>query len=542
MALRKKWMAMLLIGVMVIAVISGCASNTNNNSASTNNNTPAASNSTDTTPAVKEEEPAKPVEYVDIEVWTTNSGYREVTKGSPLYDFYKEKTGVGIIQPYVEWNGGTTYQQQLNLKIAANEMPDMFLPVNGMEYELAKNGALLDLTDLLPEKAPRLWNLIPQDVWDVVRSYDPNGEGRIYSVPSILSFGRTGPMIRQDWLDTLNLSMPTTQEEFVNVLRAFRDKDPNQNGLKDELPTGGREQARWMDYLFSMYGIAMHEGYPDWDIYNGELTYSAVSPNMKDAIAFLRDLYKERLIDPETFLNSKSAWEGKVSSNQVGVFFYWVSSASGFLADIYESTGIKGDFSVLPQIDAPGYEGFTTMKRINSQQWVVKNTNDQAKIDSVMKLLDSYADESQWIDMWMGVEGMHWETKDGLKVKMSEDKSVMQNLLLTPYYDIGTVQFSKDLYADNPDPEWEWANSQDIRNLVENQKYVKALAGDGLPAAVYSDYPDIQNRTLYVEYITKIVLGDYDLDKFDEFVDRWYSSGGEAVTKAAREWYAKTQQ
>ena len=88
----------------------------------------------------------------DIEVWGTNTGYLPVEAGSELYNLYKEKIGVGIVQPYVEWNGGETYLEQLNLRIAAGDMPDMFSPYNGIESELIESGALLDLTDLLPEK------------------------------------------------------------------------------------------------------------------------------------------------------------------------------------------------------------------------------------------------------------------------------------------------------------------------------------------------------------------------------------------------------
>ena len=72
-------------------------------------------------------------------------------------------------------------------------------------------------------------------------------------------------------------------------------------------------------------------------------------------------------------------------------------------------------------------------------------------------------------------------------------------------------------------------------------EYGKNIAGDGIPNSVYDGYPDIMNRTLYVEYASKIITGEYPIEKFDEFVEKWKASGGEAVTKAAREWYARTQ-
>ena len=78
-------------------------------------------------------------------------------------------------------------------------------------------------------------------------------------------------------------------------------------------------------------------------------------------------------------------------------------------------------------------------------------------------------------------------------------------------------------------------------NIQENQKYVKAFAGDGIPSSIFSDYPDINNRTLYIEYATKIITGEYPIEKFDEFVEKWYATGGEQVTELAREWYASTQ-
>ncbi len=317
---------------------------------------------------------AEEKEYPDIEIWSGNNGYLAVEKDGAVYSFYKDLTGVGVIQPYVEWNGGTTYQEQLNLRIAANEMPDMFIPVNGMETDLIRAGAILDLTDLIPEKAPHLYEAIPEEVWDVVRANDPTGEGRIYYVPQVLTFARSGGIIRQDWLDTLGLEMPKTQEEFVEVLRAFKDGDPNGNGQADEIPTGGRAEARWMDYLFSMYGIATWEGYPQWDIYDGELTYSAVTQNMRDALEWIAYLYSEELLDPETLLNDKAAWDGKINSGRVGVYHHWAQASFEYAESIKDATGVEAQLVLMPPISAEGYEGFYTMLQIGNPQWVVAYT------------------------------------------------------------------------------------------------------------------------------------------------------------------------
>jgi putative aldouronate transport system substrate-binding protein len=479
----------------------------------------------------------------DIEVWRGNaSGEKGVSKDSPLYKFYKEKLGVGVVSPYVEWNGGVAYLDKLNMQIAAGTMPNMFLPWNGNEADLARNGAIVDLTDLLPQYAPNLWNLIPQSVWDAVRASDPTGKGRIYWVPDVCLYEKEGGLIRTDWLNKLRLQMPKTQAEYLTVLRAFRDRDPNGNGQADEIPTGGRAGARWMDHLFNMYGVAMFEGYPDWDIYNGQLTYAAVTQNAKDALVFIRQLYEEKLIDPETLLNDKTGWEGKIFSNRVGNYFHWTSTSYEFLTNIYQNSGVKATFDVLPVIQAPGYEGkgFVTWKPIGKPTWVVSARQDEAHLMTCLKLLNGLADQTLWTDLHYGVEGMHHTVVNGKRSAIPPNSS--QEVLLDPGFILwGSLDFIVQSNEDSKTAENEWMFSQSIKQVKELQQYIHAIAGDGLPASVYADYPDIQGCTLWQEYASKIIIGTLPISAFDEFVDRWNRSGGAEVTRRARDWYAKTK-
>ena len=40
--------------------------------------------------------------------------------------------------------------------------------------------------------------------------------------------------VRQDWLDKLSLSMPSTTDEFHQMLLTFQEQDANGNGTADE--------------------------------------------------------------------------------------------------------------------------------------------------------------------------------------------------------------------------------------------------------------------------------------------------------------------
>ena len=64
----------------------------------------------------------------------------------------------------------------------------------------------------------------------------------------------------------------------------------------------------------------------------------------------------------------------------------------------------------------------------------------------------------------------------------------------------------------------------------------KRMASDGMPKTIYDGFSDIGAHSLYQQYMTQIIIGELPLEAFDEFVEKWYATGGEEVTRRAREW------
>ncbi|WP_127586360.1 extracellular solute-binding protein [Paenibacillus koleovorans] len=480
----------------------------------------------------------KPQETQYLEVWRNMENVGALDKDSAYSKLIQKDIGVGIYAPSVPWNGGSAYVQKLNTRIASGELPDMFLPWQGNEASLMKQGALADLTDLLPKYAPAVWNRIPKEVWDVVRSADPSGKNRIYYIPYAQTYTHYGAFIRQDWLDRVGMKVPTTKDEYVAVLRAFRDKDANGNGdPNDEIPVSGREQGRWMDHLFAMYGIAMLEGIPAWDIYDGKLTYSAVTPNMKAAIEFIRDLYKEKLLDQNTFLNKNDDWLAKIYNDKVGSWYHINYTASARLENIVK---VNKDVNLValgvPKV--PGYDGFITKVQISRPQWVIANKNEQTTINA-LKLLNWTSEPANAEKVLLGVEGMHYSIKDGKPVKIDGDSTNQDFRIMTSFIngmDEMKKQSEVELAAASSATQTNILKQRD-KLIADMQKFGKAIAGDGMPASIYDGFSDLKNHTMYQEYMTKIIIGEWPISKFDEFVDKWNKSGGEEVTKRARAWY-----
>lgn len=85
-----------------------------------------------------------------------------------------------------------------------------------------------DISAYMPDRIKEIYKQYPTTFNPVVR------EGKVYgmAIAPNLTEGEV-MLIRQDWLDRLDLKAPTTIEEFEQVIAAFTNEDPDGNGKKD---------------------------------------------------------------------------------------------------------------------------------------------------------------------------------------------------------------------------------------------------------------------------------------------------------------------
>ena len=108
------------------------------------------------------------------------------------------------------------------------------------------------------------------------------------------------------WLEQLGLKEPTTVEEFKQMLIAFKNNDANGNGNPDDEIPLGNVNNKWRTDLF---GFLMNPFVPTVELSetylyndNGVIKSSVQDPGWKKGMLYLRDLYKEGLLDQEAFV------------------------------------------------------------------------------------------------------------------------------------------------------------------------------------------------------------------------------------------------
>src|SRR3989449_4964517 len=133
--------------------------------------------------------------------------------------------------------------EQFNLVAASGKYPDVIeynwlTNAPGGPARFLRDGVIVRLNDLIDRYAPNLKRVLGEHTeW---RKMIVTDDGDIYAFPFIRSdpllLVSAGLAVRQDWLDKLNLKMPTTLDEWRGMLATFRQRDPNGNGKTDGLP------------------------------------------------------------------------------------------------------------------------------------------------------------------------------------------------------------------------------------------------------------------------------------------------------------------
>ncbi len=207
----------------------------------------------------------------------------------------EEATGIHIewIEiPAVSWN------EQVNILIASGDLPDAFCSMAGVDT-MTNNELFAPLTGYIEQYAPNITEML--DANPELRAAITSHDGEIYSLPT----GKDQPAkeighslwINVEWLDALGLEMPKTTDEFVEVLKAFRDGDPNGNGITDEIPLmcSGTTQEATINPLFGAFGTMLTNEYV-YSLDGETVLFCGEQEGFLGALEWLHLLYEEGLL------------------------------------------------------------------------------------------------------------------------------------------------------------------------------------------------------------------------------------------------------
>ena len=132
--------------------------------------------------------------------------------------------------------------------------------------------------------------------------------------------------IRKDWLDKLGLDVPKTLDDVVEVARAFKNDDPDGNGVDDTWGLGVcNEMSDYAGYgtiegVVNAFGgsILQYMWMPNDD---GTVSYEPTSQETRNALEKLAAMYSEGLINEEFGVSDTDAISEAVAAGTCGLFY-----------------------------------------------------------------------------------------------------------------------------------------------------------------------------------------------------------------------------
>lgn len=292
--------------------------------------------------------------------------------------FFQEleaKTGIHVDFQTVK---DADWSTQLNLMFASGEYTDMILR-NGVDVEEygVTQGLLLPLDeylteDIMPNYVSRL-NL--NNAGDSI----PASDGKSYYIGYLVAqnVNHNGTWyINKTLLDELGLAVPTTIDEYTEVMRAFKEagvKYPFSASFTDYGP-----ETLWNQ--FASFGVPENVYLFACIDENEKVQFTGFLPGWRDCVEWLHTLYAEGLMDPESLTQDSNLWANKVNAGEVATFCYLRLLNTALTPETYANfasmlppvaDGYKASVSSILEVPSPGaYLTVTNSNPEASLRWI----------------------------------------------------------------------------------------------------------------------------------------------------------------------------
>lgn len=345
----NKWMSMFLIITMMISLLAGCGTKeeeSGDGAGDTENNVTAQAAGETDTDSIDTAETDLPEIIANAKA---DTNFNE--EGFPLVNETVKKTimirkpgNIGDVEKMetlnyiaekmnleIEWIvvGADGWDERINLMLSTNDLPDIIMKGTIPNLSAAiEDGQVIALDELMEYYSDGIKPLLEE--YPGVDISSRASDGKLYTLPGINTLrpnltSHRNLWINQQWLDNLGLEIPTTTDELLDVLRAFRDEDANGNGnTSDEIPyaieDSGATHSGRVDIISGLFGLYYNMGYENIQLEGDTVSFLKNTDEWKEVLQYMNTMYTEGLMDNEVYTQTGDMSIAKISSGNVGIF------------------------------------------------------------------------------------------------------------------------------------------------------------------------------------------------------------------------------
>lgn len=487
----KRLLKLTALIALSVSVLSACNSGTGSKSTGTGSeieNTPVESQ--------------KPAEPISLNIALTGAGLPD-----PGTDVLKQeldaKLGTNLMLTATQTS--EDYDNKMRVQIAGGNYPDLFQASYTDMKTYAEKGLLLDLTPYLDNELKQAKDFVTDLGADLWKKASING--KVYAVPRNGDVPFNSYWIRKDWLDKLQLDMPQTIDELLEVAKSFTEQDPDENGKKDTYGITGLELNAFAP-IFGAYGIS-EPGTGVFFTQDGKLMNSYSAPAMSEALATIKKFIDANVTDPELMTNKVSNAQQKAFQGKAGIIYLgWTDIAKDEMIEQYRTVNPDAEWVQLgaPKGPAGQFDGSFDFDKPSRLMVIPKSLeNDKEKLQKVFDLINYLSSPEGNKLVMYGLEGKHYTMENGkeqLTELMAKEGGYFYMYQLTgrPNEQYLVMKFPKQ---------------ESVIAFAANAERIRLLDSSVVPP---SDFNKADADRFAKEELVKFVYGKRPLSEFGQFL------------------------
>ena len=354
-----------------------------------------------------------PVQVTPIRFFQRTRGGYDSPDNTRVQTYLEGRTGIRIeITPIANEN----YAERVDLMIAANEDID---GINLVGYAdsyvgLVQRNAIIPLNDLLDQWGTNVKRVMADGFFSCT-----DLEGNIWALPRAERFPMGYvPTIREDWLNALGMSMPTTMAEIDAYLAAVKARDLAGNGNTIPLLPNGLTYgiSNFFNYFLSARDNNLTAGgwtngrYMDSD---GIIRPIFSHPDLINAIAKFAEWYSLGYMPQDIHLLQTAQLNSIRSSATFGMQLGWYLDGSGNLVTWSQANPDRPwarTLPIPPLRNAPGRSMWNSNPRYGPQIMFFRNGRNTVHL---MRYMDWICEDPvNNVIVNFGIENDHWHWND----------------------------------------------------------------------------------------------------------------------------------
>ncbi len=408
----KKMLSLVLVMVMAVTLLAACGKST-----SVTKETNDSTKATDTKEATKsdEQDQTADLEPVKIRIYYSDNAtlpFKEdwltITEAEKMFNVDFEFEVIPIAD----------YETKVSLALnTGTNTPDVILyqSTKGENASIALNGAIVPISDyseFTPNFNSRVEEFGLKETVDDLSLAD----GKRYYMPSLydVPFYDGGLILREDFLESNNLTAPKSYDDLYAILKAYKAENPDSYPLT--ILAGPRVLYRM---TMPAFGISLGKNGASgtntlsWDYESKKYFPGAISDKYKEYVSFLAKLYSEGLLDPEMADPiDGDAWSTKMATGKSMATFAYYDQIGG----VTGASTIEGfKLQMYPALAGPDGAHHQPKSSTGSGVLFPAKTAERKDFERVVRTIDEVFYSEEGAKLWsLGVEGVTYTEENGV--------------------------------------------------------------------------------------------------------------------------------